>query len=188
VEVDELLLETEEKMEKSLAVFTEELRMVRTSRASPALVENVKVDYYGAMTPIKQMANVTCPDPQIIVIKPFDPSSVGAIDKAIKQADIGLNPIGDKGLVRVPVPPLSEERRKQLAGQIKKMAEETKISLRNIRREANKDLDKAVKDKSAPLSEDEAEAGKKDIQNLINNYEKKATEAYEKKAAEILAV
>jgi len=188
VDVDELLLQTEEKMEKTVEVFIEELRMVRASRASPALVENIRVDYYGTQTPIKQLATVTTPDPQMILIKPFDPSSAGAVDKAIQKADIGLNPITDKGLVRVPVPPLSEERRKQLAAQVKKMAEETKIALRNIRRDANKELDRAVKDKAEPLSEDEAEAGKKQVQELISEYEKKTNEAYEKKSAEILEV
>ena len=188
MDVDELLLDTEEKMERTVKVFIEELRMVRTSRASPALVETIRVDYYGTQTPIKQLATVTTPDPQMILIKPFDPSSAGAVDKAIQKADIGLNPIADKGLVRVPVPPLSEERRKQLAGQVKKMAEETKIALRNIRRDANKEFDRAVKDKKAPLSEDEAEDGKKQVQDLISDYEQKTNDAYEKKAGEILSV
>ena len=175
-------------MEKAANLFAEELRAVRTNRASPGLVENIKVDYYGAMTPIKQLATVSTPDPQLIVIKPYDPSSVSAVDKAIQAADVGLNPLADRGLIRVPVPPLSEERRKQLAQSIKKLAEEAKVAVRNIRREANRDLDRAIKDKKAPLSEDEAERAKKQVQDLTNTYEGQIGEALDKKSKEILQV
>jgi len=186
VDVDELLFETEERMEKTASMFADELRTVRTSRASPALVETIRVDYYGSPTPIRQLAAISTPDPQLIVIKAFDPSSIGAIEKAIQKADIGLNPVSDRNLVRVPVPPLSEERRKQLAGTIKKMGEEAKVALRNIRREANKELDRAAKDSSSSLSEDDRDRGKKRVQELITTYEEKINSAYEKRSSEIL--
>ena len=188
MDLDELLLDAEDKMEKAVNFFAAELRGVRASRASPGLVENIKVEYYGAMTPIRQLATISTPDPQLIVIKPFDPTSVPAVEKAIQKADIGLNPIADRALIRVPVPPLSEERRKQLAAVVKKLAEEAKVAIRNIRRDANRELDRAVKDSKGPLSEDDAERGKKQVQSLTDAYEGKVEAALEKKSKEILEV
>ena len=184
--MDDILLDSEERMEKAIEVFEHSLRGIRSGRASRALVETVRVDYYGALTPLQQLANIGIPEPQLIVIRPFDPSSIGAIEKAILKSDIGITPSNDGKLVRLAVPPLSEERRKQLASQVRKMGEETKVSLRNIRRDGNKQADREQAD--SLLSEDDAHKTKDEIQDLIKQYEKKVDEHVAGKSDEIMTI
>ena len=183
---DEILFEAEEKMEKAADHLHDEFKAVRTGRASAGVVEHLRVSYYGAQTPLNQMAQITTPDAQLIVIKPYDPSSVKEIEKAILASEIGITPAVDRTVIRLAVPPLSGERRKQLAHQVKDMAEEAKIAIRNIRRDANKHVDHE-EDKSI-LTEDEAKKTKEDIQELTDKYEEKVEELLKKKTAEIMEV
>src|SRR3954470_25032079 len=139
--IEEIVLEAEERMEKSVALLTDQMRGVRTGRANVGLVESIRVDYYGSATPLKQMANLSTPEPQQILIRPFDPTVIGDIVKAIQASDIGLTPNSDNKVVRLNVPPLSVEQRKKLDGRVKELAEEARIAIRNIRRDANKQAD-----------------------------------------------
>src|SRR5579872_4616137 len=138
---DEILLDTEERMEKAVNVFRDELRGLRTGRATPALVDHVKVEYYGSPTPLRQLAQISTPDPQQIVIKPFDQGCLKDIEKAIRSSDLGLAPNSDGKMIRLQVPPMSGEQRKKLVTHVKKSAEAAKVSCRNIRRDGNKHFD-----------------------------------------------
>jgi ribosome recycling factor len=171
-------------MKKAIDALQHDLKSVRTGRASSGLVESIKVDYYGTATPLKQMATLATPQADIIVIKPFDPTSVKEIEKAIKNSDLSIAPIVDGKLIRLNVPPLSEERRKQLAQQAKQMGEQTKVSIRNIRRDANKQLEKQQKDKL--ITEDELQVGKKQIDEITKEYSDKVDEVVENKSDEIM--
>src|ERR1700731_4832261 len=142
---DEILLDCEERMEKAVNVFRDELRGLRTGRATPALVDGLRVEYYGSPTPLKQLAQISTPDPQQIVIKPFDPSILKEIDKAIRSSDLGMSPNNDGKIIRLTVPPMSGEQRQKLASRIKKSSEEAKVASRNIRRDGNKAFDQAEK-------------------------------------------
>jgi len=166
---DEILLDAEERMEKAVGVFRSQLKGLRTGRANPGLVDSIRVDYYGSPTPLKQIANVSVPEPQQIVIRPFDASSITNIVKAIQSSDVGLAPNSDGRLIRLNVPPLSGERRRQLVTRVKEIAEEARIAIRNIRRDANKHADHAEKDKV--LSEDLRDQTKDEIQDLTKKYE-----------------
>jgi ribosome recycling factor len=163
----EVVTQTESKMKKALGALKDELRALRASRASTGLVENIKVDYYGTPTPLKQIATLATPQPDMIVIKPFDPASAREIEKAIKSSDLSIAPILDGKLIRLNVPPLSEERRDQLAAQAKQIGEQAKVSMRNIRRDAIKQLEKQQKDKT--ITEDGLEKGKKQIDDITKN-------------------
>jgi len=183
---DEICLEAEEKMEKAANFLHDEFKGVRTGRASTGLVEHLRVNYYGAPTPLKQLAQLSTPDPQLIVIKPFDPGSVKEIEKAILASEVGITPAVDRNVIRLAVPPLSGERRKQLAHQVKDMAEQAKISIRNVRRDANKHIDREEKD--SVMTEDEALQAKEEVQKLTDKYEERAEELLKKKTAEIMEV
>ena len=183
---EEILAQTKSKMEKTYELMIEELKGIRTGRATPGLVENIKVNYYGSYTPIKQLATITAPEAQLIIIAPFDPSIIKDIEKAIIQTELGLSTNSDGKLIRIPIPPLSEERRKKIVSQVKEMSEEAKVSIRNIRREANKHVDKEEKD--SLLTEDEAKKTKDKIQKMIHDYEKKFNEMVTKKSEEILKI
>lgn len=183
---DDILLDAEERMESAVNVLAGSLRTIRSGRASRALVEHIKVDYYGAQTALLQLANIGVPEPQLIVIRPFDPGSLSAIEKAIHKSDIGINPQSDGKLIRLALPPLSEERRKQLGSQVKKMGEETKVSLRNIRRDANKLADQEEDDSA--MSEDDAAKTKDEIQDLIKQYEEKVGNLVKAKTEEIMTI
>ena len=183
---EEIHTETKKKMEKTLEIMREELKSIKTGRAAPGLVENIKVDYYGSHTPIKQLANITAPEPQVIVIIPFDPSVIKDIEKAILQSEMGLTTNSDGKAVRIPIPPLNEERRKKIVAQVKDMAEEAKIAIRNIRREANKHIDKD--EKGSLLTEDEVRKIKDKVQKLTHDYETKLDELLTKKSEEILKI
>jgi len=183
---DDILLDTEERMEKTLDTLKDQFRTIRSGRAQAGLVEQLRVDYYGTLTPLKQMANISVPDARSILIRPFDPSACANIEKAILQSDLGINPNSDGKIIRLSVPPLSEERRRKLVGQIKSMSEESKTSIRNIRRDANKVVDKEKKDGS--LTEDEAFDAKEAVQELTGSYEKQIDDAVDHKSKEMMEV
>ena len=183
---DDILLEAEERMDKSLKFLHDEYAKVRSGRATPGLVENLRVEYYGAETPLKQLAAIGVPEARLVVIRPFDPGALQAIEKAIQKSDIGITPSSDGKLVRLAVPPLSEERRKQIVGQTKHMAEEARVAIRNERRDA---IRAAEADKKAgDMTEDDLERFKKDAQELTNEYTKKVDELCNAKTEELMEV
>ena len=181
--IDEILFEAEEKMEHAVEFLRTEFRGIRTGRASAGLVDHIKVDYYGTPTELRQLASIATPDATMILIKPFDPSSVKEIEKAIFASDLGITPSTDGKVIRLTVPALSTERRRNIASQLKNMSETTRVAIRNARREANKHADKL--EKSSELSEDQAEDSKQEIQKLTDQYEEKVTELLETKTKEI---
>ncbi len=181
---DEIIMDAEERMEKAVTHFRDNLKGLRTGRATPALVENIKVDYYGSPTPLKQIANINTPEPQTIVIRPFDQGALKEIDKAIRASDLGLAPNNDGKIIRLQVPPMSGDQRKKIVQGVKKSAEEAKVSCRNVRRDANKHFDQAEKDKS--MSEDERDSGKDEVQNLLKKFEEQITELADKKSKEVM--
>ena len=181
---DEILLDCEERLEKAVTVFKDQLRGLRTGRATPALLDNVRVEYYGSPTPIKQLAQVSTPDPQQIVIRPFDQSVLKDIEKAIRSSDLGMSPNSDGKLIRLTVPPMSGEQRQKMVTRIKKSAEEAKVAIRNIRRDANKQFDTAEKNKE--MTEDERDQGKEQVQTLLKSFEDKITDMADKKTKEIM--
>ncbi len=180
----EIVSDNESKMKKAVEFLQDELKVVRTGRASTGLVENLKVDYYGTPTPLKQMATLATPQADMVVIKPFDPSSVKDIEKAIKNSDLSIAPIMDGKLIRLNIPSLSEERRQQLVGQAKQMGEQAKVSIRNIRRDANKHLEKEQKDKI--ITEDELDKGKKQVDDITKECVDKVDLVVKKKSDEIM--
>ena len=180
----EIVSEIESKMKKAVEFLQDELKAVRTGRASTGPVENLKVDYYGSPTPLKQIATLATPQVDTIVIKPFDPSSLKDIEKAIKNSDLSIAPIVDGKLIRLNIPPLSEERRKQLVGQAKQMGEQAKVSIRNIRRDANKQLEKQQKDKI--ITEDDLDKGKKQVDDITKECVDKVDIIVKNKSDEIL--
>jgi ribosome recycling factor len=181
---DEILFDAEERMEKAVHVFRDELRGLRTGRATPALVDSIRVEYYGQPTPLKQLAQISTPDPQQILIRPFDPSVLKEIEKAIRSSDLGMAPNNDGKMIRLIVPPMSGEQRQKMVTRIKKSGEEAKVAIRNIRRDANKQLDQAEKAKE--MTEDERDKGKEEIQDLTKKFEDRVAELAEKKAKEVM--
>jgi len=179
-----IISEHEDKMRKAVEFFQDELKSIRTGMASTGLVENLRADYYGTPTPLKQMATLATPQADMIVIKPFDPGSLKEIEKAIKNSDLSLAPIVDGKLIRLDIPPLSEERRKQLVGQVKQLGEQTKVSIRNIRRDANKVLEKQEKAKN--ITEDDLEKGKKQIDDIIKEHTDKIDSIVKHKSEEVM--
>ncbi|MHC5537769.1 ribosome recycling factor [Singulisphaera rosea] len=184
--IEEIALEAEERMEKSVALLADQFRGVRTGRANVGLVDSIRVEYYGSPTPLKQLANLSTPEPQQILIRPFDPSVIGDIAKAIQASDIGLTPNSDNKAIRLNVPSLSVEQRKKLVSRVKDLSEEARVAIRNIRRDANKQADQEQTDKI--LTEDDLETCKEEIQTLTKQYETKVNDMAEKKSAEILEV
>jgi ribosome recycling factor len=181
--LDDILLEAEEKMDAAVEHLRREFRGIRTGRASPALVDHIKVNYYGSPTDLRQLASIATPEATLIVIKPFDPGSLKEIEKAIFASDLGITPASDGKLIRLAMPPLSTERRNQLAGQLKKMSEAGRVAVRNARRDANRDIDQQEKD--GELTEDQAKRAKDDVQKLTDQYEQKITEVLDAKTKEI---
>jgi len=186
VPLDDILLEAEEKMETAARILLEEFRTIRTGRASPALVENLKVDAYGTTSPMKQLGSIGAPDPRQLVIRPFDRNILGDIERAIQKSDLGLTPNNDGKILRLPIPPLSEERRRQLSARLREMGEEARVSIRNVRRDANREIDQEKKDGIIP--EDNAFKGKDDTQELTKQYEDQVTRALDKKTEEVMEV
>jgi ribosome recycling factor len=181
---DDILLDVEERMEKAMGVLKHALTGIRTGRANPGLVDSLRVEVYGSQTPIKQLAAIGAPEPQQIVIRPFDPGTIKDIEKAIIASGLGLNPQSDGKLIRINIPPLSGETRKKLVSRIKELTEEAKVAVRNVRRDGNKAADQGEKDKE--MSEDERDKLKEDIQELTKQYEDKATALARAKEAEVL--
>jgi len=181
---DEILLDAEERMEKACEVFHGHLQGLRTGRATTGLVDSIRVDYYGSPTPLKQIANISVPEPQQIVIRPFDASIINDISKAIIASNLGLSPNSDGRLIRLNIPPLSTERRRQLVGRVKELAEEARVAIRNIRRDANKHADQAQKEKI--LSEDQRDDTKDRVQELTRKHEAQVNETATAKEKDIL--
>src|SRR6202047_548312 len=181
---EEILFDAEERMEKAINVLRDELRGLRTGRATPALVDTLRVEYYGSPTPLKQLAQISTPDPQQIVIRPFDQSVLKDIEKAIRSSDLGMSPNNDGKMIRLQVPPMSGEQRQKMVARIKKQAEDAKVALRNIRRDSNKHFDQAEKAKE--MTEDERDKGKDQVQTLTKTYEDKVTELADKKSKEVM--
>ena len=177
-------------MDKTLEHFHDEIRGFRTGRASTGLVDNIRVDYYGSKTPLSQMANVTVPEARCLLVKPFDPSTMKEIEKAIMAADLGLNPAIEGNALRVNVPHLSEDQRNKMVARLKTMSEETKVSMRNVRRDAIKDVEHAQKDKTGDVAvtEDDVKSAKSDIQDILKDHESKVDETLTSKSAEIMEV
>ncbi|PYS61558.1 MAG: ribosome recycling factor [Acidobacteria bacterium] len=182
----DVIKETKPRMEAAIEDVRRKLATVRTGRASVSLLDTVMVDYYGTATPLNQMASVHAPEPQMLTVQPWDPTQLGNVEKAIRAADLGLNPSNDGKLVRIPIPPLTEERRKQLARQVHDIAEEHRTAIRNIRRDENDKLKKMLKDKA--ISEDAERAGLEDIQKLTDIYISKIDELSKSKEHELMSV
>jgi ribosome recycling factor len=183
---DTILLQTEEGMEKAVEYLKHELKGIRTGRASPAMIEFVKVDYYGASTDLKSLAIINVPEPTQLLIKPFDAGSIQEIKKAIEAAGLGLNPMPEGKQIRINVPPLSGDRRQQLVAKVKKIGEETKVVLRNHRRDGNKHADQVKA--AGHHSEDEIETLKTEIQELLKKYEAEVDKRVEEKSKEVQEV
>ncbi|MDD7285459.1 MAG: ribosome recycling factor [Candidatus Fimisoma sp.] len=176
----------EEKSKKSISVLKEDLNTVRAGRANPALLDKVMVDYYGSPTPLKSLANISVPDPRTLLISPFDPKAIGEIEKGINVANIGINPSNDGKCVRLVIPQVTEERRKELTKTVKKMGEESKVAVRNLRREANDELKKL--EKAHEITEDELKKALDDIQKATDKTIKEIDDIVAAKDKEILEV
>ena len=175
-----------QKMEKSIDSLKKEFATIRTGKANPNILNGVSVEYYGSMMPINQIANVSAPDPQSIVIKPYDKSVLRAIEKAIQTADLGFNPLNDGDLVRIPIAPLTEQVRKDLVKQAKKLAENCKVAIRNIRRDQNEALKKLEKD--SLISEDELKRSNDKVQKVTDEYVAKVDQLTKAKENDIMAI
>ena len=183
---DELLLDAEDRMEKALVALERDYGKLRTGRATTGLVEDIKVNYYGTPTPIKQLASVAVPDSRTVTIQPWDRGAFSLVEKAILKSDLGLTPMNDGKLIRIAIPPLTEERRKELSKVAKKYTEDAKVAIRNIRRDVNDALKKLEKDKV--LSEDELKKAMDDIQKLTDSYVAKSDAKASAKEKEIMEI
>ena len=180
------MLEAEEKMEKAVAVAKDEFAGIRTGRAHPAMFNKITAEYYGTQTPVNQLASFHLPEPRMAVITPYDKSSLGAIEKAIRDSDLGVNPTNDGNIIRVVFPQLTEERRKELIKVARHKAEEARVSIRNIRRHAKDSLDKLVKD--GEVGEDDVARAEKELEKLTHTYVEQVDDALRSKEAELLEV
>ena len=181
---DDILLDCEERMEKAVYVVQNQLQGLRTGRATPGLVDSIRVDCYGSPTPLKQIATISVPEPQQIMIRPFDQGTLNDIAKAIQSSDVGLAPNSDGRVIRLNIPPLSTERRKQLVSRLKDLAEDGRVAIRNVRRDANKHADVAFKDKT--MSEDIHDQTKESVQNLTKHFEGQINSLVESKELDIM--
>jgi ribosome recycling factor len=179
-------LQLKTRMEKAVEAFRKEMAAVRTGRASVHMLDGVQVDYYGSMMPLNQIAQVHAAEAQLITVQPFDPSSLGLIEKAIRSADLGLNPMNDGKIIRVPVPPLTEERRRDMVKHLHKFLEEHRTAVRNIRRDGNELIKKALKDKK--VTEDEERRALEEIQKLTDDEIKKMEEMSKAKEKEVMSL
>lgn len=184
--MEKLLEELEKKMESTLQVLRKELGSLRTGRASLSILDGIKISYYDTLTPLNQVASLAVPESRLITIQPWDPSLIGDIERAILKSDLGLNPANDGKIIRISIPPMTEERRKQLVKVLKKMAEEGKIAVRNIRREGNEKL--KLQQKNKEMSEDELYRQQEKIQKLTDSFIEKIEELERKKEKEIMEV
>lgn len=182
----EVTKEAKSRMESAIEDVRRKLGTVRTGRASVSLLDNITVEYFGTPTPLTQVANVSAPEPQLLTVQPWDPTVLGTIEKAIQASDLGINPSNDGRVIRIPIPPLTQERRKQLAKVVSNIAEEHRTAVRNLRREANERLKKLLKDKK--ITEDEEKNGLEDVQKLTDSYIEKINELAKTKESEIMTV
>jgi len=174
------------RMEKAVSDLQHAMATIRTGRASVSLLDHIRVDYYGTPTPINQLANLHVPEPTLITVQPWDVSQIGAIEKAIRASDLGLNPANDGKVVRIPIPPLNEERRKELVKHLHTVAEDHRVAIRNIRRDGNEAVKKLLKDKK--ITEDEDRRGHDEIQKMTDQYMQKLDQAAKNKEKEILEI
>lgn len=186
MEIQELLTQQETRMDKTIEALKQEFASIRTGRASTSLLDKITVDYYGTPTPVNQVANVSAPEPRMILITPWDKSMIGAIEKAVLQSDLGLNPSNDGAVIRLAIPQLTEERRKELVKVVHKRAEEAKVAIRNIRRDANEVLKKEEKAKT--ITEDDSKDGQEKIQKLTDKKIKAVDDLKDKKEKDVLEV
>ncbi|OLT47847.1 ribosome recycling factor [Saccharomonospora sp. CUA-673] len=184
--IDETLFDAEEKMEKAVSHAKEELSSVRTGRATPAMFSRITVEYYGAPTPLNQLASVSIPEARMAVVKPYDATQLAAIEKAIRDSDLGVNPTNDGNIIRVVIPQLTEERRKEMVKVAKQKGEEARVSVRGVRRKAKEELDRIGKDGEA--GEDEVARAEKELQNLTDKYVGQVEELVKHKESELLEV
>ncbi|OES43585.1 ribosome recycling factor [Domibacillus iocasae] len=182
----EIMNQSKEKMEKAIGAFNRELASIRAGRASANVLDRITIDYYGAPTPINQLASINIPEARLLVITPYDKSSMGDIEKALLKSDLGLTPSNDGSIIRLNFPALTEERRKELAKLVKKEAEEAKVAIRNIRRDANDDLKKS--EKNGDLTEDDLRGYTEDVQKQTDDYIRKVDEIAKEKEQEIMEV
>jgi ribosome recycling factor len=182
--IDETLLDAEEKMEKAVSVAKEDLSSVRTGRATPSMFSRIVVDYYGAATPLNQVAGVNIPEARMVIIKPYDATQLTAIENAIRVSDLGLNPSNDGQIIRIIVPQLTEERRKEMVKVAKGKGEDARVTIRSIRRKAKDELDRIQKDGEA--GEDDVVRAEKELQNLTDSYSHQVDEHVKHKEAELL--
>ena len=184
--IDDTLLDAEERMDKALSVAREDLGSVRTGRATPSMFNKIVVDYYGAMTPVNQLSSLTVPEPRMAVISPYDKSSLGIIERAIRDSDLGVNPTNDGNIIRIVFPQLTEQRRREFIKVARTKAEDAKISIRNIRRRAKEQLDKLVKD--GETGEDDVARAEKELEKTTAQYVHTVDELLKHKEAELLEV
>lgn len=184
--VRQILDAAKKGMEKCVEDMKQNLATIRTGRASISILDHIQANYYGTPTPLNQMASLSTPDPTLIVIQPWDPSTISAIEKSILTSDLGLNPTNDGKVIRLPVPPLTQERRKQLAKSVGHIAEQHRVAVRQVRHDANDQLKNLLKDKK--ISEDEEKDGLKKVQDMTNSYIEKVEELQKRKEAEILEI
>jgi len=182
--LDDILLDAEERMEKAVDVFRHALTGIRTGRANPGLVDTLRVEVYGSPTPIKALASVGAPEPNQIVVRPFDPGTLKDIEKAIQASDLGFNPQSDGRVIRIIIPPLSTDVRKKMTARIKELAEEARVAIRNVRRDANKAAD--VERDDGTLTEDDCDSCKEEVQELTKKFETKVGDLAKAKEAEVL--
>ncbi|MFH1335924.1 MAG: ribosome recycling factor [Candidatus Zixiibacteriota bacterium] len=186
MELKKIYTETEERMKKGIEAIKKEFASIRTGKATTSLLDGIKVDYYGTLTPLAQVANLGVPDPRLIVIQPWEKKLIPEIVKAIQKSDLGLNPQSDANVIRLPIPTLTEERRKDLVKLVKKLSEDAKVALRNIRRDSNEALKKAEKEKA--ISEDDSRKGHDHVQKITEEYIEKIEEILNKKEKEIMEI
>ncbi len=184
--IEETLLEGEQKMQKAVEVAKDDLATVRTGRANPAMFNGVVVDYYGSPTPLNQLASINVPEARLVVIKPYDSSQLGAMEKAIRDSDLGVNPSNDGNVIRVQIPQMTEERRKEMVKLAKSKGEEARITVRGLRRKAKEEIDRLVKD--SEVGEDEGTRGEKELENVTHRYVGQIDELVKHKEAELLEV
>jgi ribosome recycling factor len=184
--IDDTLLEAEEKMDKAVSVAKEEFSVIRTGRAHPAMFSKITAEYYGAQTPLNQLASFHVPEPRMIVVQPFDKSSLGALEKAIRNSDLGVNPSNDGQIIRVVLPELTQERRREYIKTARSKAEDSRVSIRNIRRHAKDALDKLVKNSEA--GEDDVHRAERELQELTDTYIGQIDELLKNKESELLEV
>ena len=181
---DEILLDAEERLEKAVTVLRDQMRGLRTGRSNPAMLDNVRVEYYGSPTPIKQLAQISAPDPSQLVIRPFAATDLKDIEKAIRSSDLGLAPNNDGKVIRLSIPAMSGEQRTKLVKRVKELSEDAKIACRNIRRDANKQFDTAEKD--GDMTEDDRDKGKDEVQKLLKTYEGQVDDLADRKSKEVM--